>query len=172
MTETDILSEHDRVIHTGNREMSRIASKGLVVPLTFFWSLFTNPNPNPPPNNALLANLDMYMVTRIAFHHIFQSRKFCSVWTDLETSLVPTYASHTLSAAEKILPNWKRGTGLCVRGKAISFVPLWSQFHFSYWSQATTMSLWCQETCSVSGIRPDLAIGTYPVYVCTMPIVT
>ena len=42
------------------REMSRIANKGLVVPLIF--SLFSNPNPNPTPlpNNALLANLDMY----------------------------------------------------------------------------------------------------------------
>ena len=39
--------------------MSRIANKGLVVPLIFFWSFFVIQTLilPPPPNNALLANL-------------------------------------------------------------------------------------------------------------------
>ena len=43
--------------------MSKFAIKGIVVPLIIFYlSLFfnLNSNPNPPPNNALLANMDIW----------------------------------------------------------------------------------------------------------------
>ena len=47
-------------------------------------------------------------------------------------------ASYSFSGRKELLSNWEGGTGLCVRGNAVSFVPLWSHLHFSYWSQPTT----------------------------------
>ena len=50
-------------------EMSRIATKGLVVPLISFWSFFV-PTLTLTPNNAFLANMDKYRGEESIFKNI------------------------------------------------------------------------------------------------------